>query len=68
MTSEGIIEKVLFCSIWWWTHFKNFEIGIYSFGFCIQTLHIYFFQKDFDMDVKEAHFISPLYQHLEKGV
>ena len=32
-------------------------------------LFIYiFFQKDFDMDVKEAHFSSPLYQHLEKGV
>ena len=27
----GIIEKGLFSSIWWWTYFKNFEIGIYRF-------------------------------------
>ena len=25
------IEKVVFCSIWWWTYFKNFDIGIYRF-------------------------------------
>ena len=27
----GIIEKVLLCSIWWWTYFKNSEIGVYLF-------------------------------------
>ena len=29
--SEGIIEKVLFCSIWRLTYFKNFENGVYHF-------------------------------------
>ena len=29
--SEVIIEKVLFCFIWWWTYFKNFEMGVYRF-------------------------------------
>ena len=30
VTSE--VSLVLFCSIWWWTYFKNFEIGgVYRF-------------------------------------
>ena len=29
--SEVSLKKVLFCSVWWWTYFKNFEIGVYLF-------------------------------------
>ena len=38
--SELSLKNVLFCSIWWWTYIKNFEMGVYRF-FYFLTLHIY---------------------------
>ena len=64
----------LFCSIWWWTYFKNFKIGVYrflhsnsSYTWVINTNYTQTFKSGGNGKMSEQQIpTSRMYQNLTK--